>query len=214
MPLAFDQIKATGNPSSTTFLAGDGVWRTPGAGPSTSADVVINGLLAATDRLIDLRTDMRVSLDSQVPYFCQVVAAQSATIGGMAIRLQYTAYCADNNGGLNNAVGLYDLAGNRLAAGDALNTWRNGGSWNRVAFSTTVNIVAGTRYVLGIMVDSNSPGFNCIAGNSEINALIPVGGLPRCFRKSGVSGFSAASLDFTTNITPNTGDRPFMSLVV
>ncbi|UHG93320.1 hypothetical protein [Spirosoma oryzicola] len=174
-------------------------------------DSVLNGLLVASDRLIDINTDSRLGLTSQQPYFCQVIAPAALTIGGLALRLNYTNYQVDNN--YNNAVALFDLSGNRLALANAGPTYRNSAGWNRIAFEQPVNLVAGGRYLIGVIVDGNSPGFSSVNGHSEINALIPAGSLPRTFRKSNVANFASAQLDLTSGIMANNGERLFVSLV-
>ncbi|MCK8492913.1 hypothetical protein M0L20_13680 [Spirosoma sp. RP8] len=174
-------------------------------------DSVINGLLVASDRLIDISTDSRLGLTSQQPYFCQVIAPAAITVGGVALRINFTAFQYDNN--YNNAIALFDLSGNRLAVGNAGPNYRDYSGWNRIAFDAPYTLVAGMRYLIGIIVDGNSPGFNTANGHSEINARIPSGSLPRTFRKSNVPNFAAASLDLTTGIMANAGERLFLSLV-
>lgn len=183
--------------------AGDTLAGIPAAGGSANPDAAINGFVLATDQLVDLITTGGMA--NGQAYFHQVVAGQTATVVGMAFRITRSGSV------VSGWVGLFNVAGNVLAAGTA-NQFMGTEGWKKALFTAPYTIQAGTRYILGIVAGGdNVPGFLAAPGLADYNQNIAAMPL-RSFRKSSVSTLNA-NQDFTVNTFANSDPRLFLSLV-
>ncbi|GAB3767724.1 hypothetical protein GCM10028818_01030 [Spirosoma horti] len=189
-------------------------WATPAASggnvsiPLTYPDS-INGVLQGTDRLIDLTTSG--GMQQKQGYFHQIVAERAHVVGGITFNVFRTGSIY-NPVAFSNAVAIFDKTGAVLAKAEAGSLYMGSTGWKKAYFASSITLVAGERYVIGILATGDGvPGFVAAGGNGHYNMSTPAA-LPRCFLKTNVTTFNSA-VTFDTSVTANNDARVFLGMI-
>jgi len=194
---------------ATAFLT---KWATPAAGGGSSPLMYpdsINGVLQGTDRLIDLTTSGGMS--QKQGYFHQIIADRAHVVGGITFNIFRTGSIY-NPIAFSNAVAIFDTSGAVLAKAEAGSLYMGSTGWKKAYFASTITLVAGQRYVIGVLATGDGvPGFLAASGNGNYNMSTPAA-LPRCFLKTNVTTFNSA-VTFDSSVTANNDARVFLGLI-